>query len=443
MDDIYTTTIGALCDKGLIELQTGPFGSQLHAHDYVDSGVPVIPTAAINQRRIEHSELPEISVEKASKLSRHRVKSGDILFARRGVQATGQTGFITDSEEGMICGTGAIRLRVHSETERLDSEYLSHLLATPQSIEWLKFHAIGATMPNLNEGIVRAFPLMLPPLAAQREIATMLSALDDKIELNRQTNETLEVLARAIFKDWFVDFGPTRAKQEGAAPYLAPKLWELFPDRLDAEGKPEGWDEKPLKDFFFIIGGGTPKTSVGEYWGGNIPWFSVVDTPSQGSVFVIATEKSITARGLQESSARLIPQGTTIISARGTVGNLAMAAQDMAFNQSCYALRRNDMTGDCFVYLAAQHMVSHLQSVAHGSVFSTITRQTFEAVSLAMPSRPVLEAFERTVGEGFLRIKSSVEESHTLAQTRDLLLPKLMSGEIRLRDAEKAVEDAA
>jgi type I restriction enzyme, S subunit len=139
----------------------------------------------------------------------------------------------------------------------------------------------------------------------------------------------------------------------------------------------------------------------------------------------------------------MIPAGTTIISARGTVGNLAMAAADMAFNQSCYALRCTDETGDSFVYLAAQHMVANLQAMAHGSVFYTITRQTFQAVSLAMPSPETLSAFEDQVSPFFQRIRANVVESRTLAQTRELLLPKLMSGEIRLKDAEKAVEDVA
>lgn len=287
------------------------------------------------------------------------------------------------------------------------------------------------------------FSVPLAPRSEQQEISEILGALDDKIDLNRRMNETLEAMARAIFKDWFVDFGPTRAKTEGREPYLAPEIWDLFPDALDDDDKPERWEQKPLPAFFSIIGGGTPKTSVSEYWGVEIPWFSVVDTPPSGCVFVIATEKTITKAGLENSSARLVPAGTTMISARGTVGNLAMTAQDMTFNQSCYGLRGNEDVGDCFVYLAAQHMVVRLQSMAHGSVFSTITRQTFGAVSLSMPPGSVLKCFEQVAASLFTRIKSNVAESRTLTQTRDLLLPKLMSGEIRLSDAEKAVEAVA
>ncbi len=301
----------------------------------------------------------------------------------------------------------------------------------------------GSVQDNINLQTFERLILGVPDLEEQGRIVSVLGALDDKIELNRRMNETLEAMARAIFKDWFVDFGPTRAKAEGRAPYLAPNLWNLFPDTLDDEDKPVGWEMRPLKDFFSIIGGGTPKTSIEEYWNGEIPWFSVVDTPPKGSVFVIGTDKSITQRGLKESSARLIPEGTTIISARGTVGNLAMAAQEMAFNQSCYALQCNENTGDCFVYLAADQMVSQLQSMAHGSVFSTITRQTFEAISMAMPLSSNMNVFEDIVVPLFQRIGSNVAESRSLAQTRDLLLPKLMSGEIRLAEAEKVVEAVA
>jgi len=228
---------------------------------------------------------------------------------------------------------------------------------------------------------------------------------------------------------------------EGA--YLPPELWNLFPDRLDDDGKPVGWEMQPLSELLTIIGGGTPKTSVEDYWGGDIPWFSVVDTPSASDVFVVATEKTITSQGLATSSARLIPKGTTIISARGTVGNLAIAGRDMTFNQSCYALQGTKGVGDYFGYLTAQQMVDQLKSMAHGSVFSTITRQTFEAIQRPVPPPGILTAFEGLVSGWFDAILSSVEESRTLAQLRDTLLPKLISGELRIADAEAFMERVA
>lgn len=298
----------------------------------------------------------------------------------------------------------------------------------------------GSPIPSTTRAAVYMLELDVPPKEEQRAIAHILGTLDDKIELNRRRNQTLEAMARALFKDWFVDFGPVRAKMEGREPYLPADLWQLFPDHLDDEGKPEGWEMQPLSELLTIIGGGTPKTSVEEYWGGDIPWFSVVDTPSASDVFVIATEKTITDKGLAGSSARLIPKGTTIISARGTVGNLAIAGCNMTFNQSCYGLRGTGSAGEYFVYLTAQQMVDQLKSMAHGSVFSTITRQTFEAIQRPVPSPTALAAFERLVTGWFDSIFSSVEESRTLAQLRDNLLPKLISGELRISDAEKFLE---
>ena len=288
----------------------------------------------------------------------------------------------------------------------------------------------------------RRLRIDIPEISEQKRIAELLGSLDDKIELNRRMAETLEGMARAIFKSWFVDFDPIRAKAEGRPTGLPDDLAALFPDGFGEDGLPVGWHERPLTEFLSIIGGGTPKTSVPEYWNGAIPWFSVTDTPPAGSVFVIKTEKNITEKGMHESSARLVPKGTTIISARGTVGNLAVAGQDMTFNQSCYALRGNGAVGDGFTYLAAQHMVGQLQSKAHGSVFSTVTRQTFESVTLPKPDDGLLHEFEVATTPLFDRILVSVREVQTLAALRDTLLPKLISGELRIGDAEQRIAAA-
>ena len=311
-----------------------------------------------------------------------------------------------------------------------------------QGIDWESFNDKSG-VPGVNRNHAHEALVTIPPTNDQDAIAQLLGALDDKIELNRRMNETLEAMARAIFKDWFVDFGPTRAKVEGRAPYLATELWNLFPDALDEENKPVGWEEQPFVSFLDIVGGGTPKTKVAEYWGGGIPWFSVVDTPPKGGVFVRSTEKTISEKGLAESSARLIPAGTTIITARGTVGNIAMAARDMTFNQSCYALRAHAPVGDRFVYLAAERMVQRLLALAHGSVFSTITRATFESLTFPWAGERLFEKFEEVLEPIFSKINANGEENETLATTRDLLLPKLMSGEIRLSEAEKAAEAVA
>jgi type I restriction enzyme S subunit len=322
--------------------------------------------------------------------------------------------------------------------------FVYHLLKTLP----LAAHNSGSAQPSLNRNYIAPIPVRIPRRSEQDRIVSVIAALDDKIELNRRMNETLEAMARSVFRDWFVDFGPTRRKAAGETdpaailggllpdPTQVAPLAALFPDRFGANGLPEGWEERPLVGFLDIIGGGTPKTQVAEYWGGDIPWFSVVDTPPKGGVFVWSTEKTITERGVAESSVRMIDTGTTIISARGTVGNIAMAARPMTFNQSCYALRAVEPVGNIFVYLATERMVERLKAMAHGSVFSTITRSTFESLNFAWADDDVFSAFETLIEPMFELIKANGQENQTLAATRDLLLPKLMSGVLRLTRAE-------
>jgi type I restriction enzyme S subunit len=178
-----------------------------------------------------------------------------------------------------------------------------------------------------------------------------------------------------------------------------------------------------------VIGGGTPKTSVPEYWGGDIPWFSVVDAPSTADVFVVDTEKYITEAGLNGSSTKLLPAGTTIISARGTVGRLALTGRPMAMNQSCYGLRGK--AGDqYFTYFSTTRLVEQLKQRAHGSVFDTITQETFAGVSLCCPPSEVIKVFEQVVDPLLMRIRENLMQSNSLASIRDALLPRLISGQL-------------
>lgn len=341
---------------------------------------------------------------------------------------------------------------IRAKVDRVFPRFLYHFLTSFQTIGWLQHLAESrsGTFPQITFDQVAELKLSLPPRGDQEAIARFLDCIDGKIDLNCKQSETVEAMARALFKAWFVDFEPVRAKMEGrwqrgqSLPGLPAPLYDLFPERLvesELGEIPEGWEVGSFSDAVEVVGGGTPKTSVSEYWNGDIPWFSVVDTPASSGVFVVQTEKSITQTGLNGSSARMVAKGTTIISARGTVGNLAIAGRDMTFNQSCYALRGKNGSGDYFVFLSAQCMVERLKAMAHGSVFSTITRQTFDAVRVGLPPDNVLQQFERSAASLFDAILGNVNESRSLAQLRDTLLPKLISGELRISDAERIVED--
>ncbi|SIO39550.1 type I restriction enzyme, S subunit [Rhodovulum sp. ES.010] len=223
-------------------------------------------------------------------------------------------------------------------SENLDYRFLKFaLLAERDSFSRFSY---GSTHQTIYYPELKAFHICLPPIAEQKRIADILQSLDDKIELNRRMSATLEEMARALYRSWFVDFDPVQARALGQPPaHMDPTTAALFPDSFGPDGLPKGWERRPFSDQVAIISGGTPKTGVPEYWGGEVPWYSVVDAPETGAVFVLDTEKKITAAGFDGCSAKMISRGTTIISARGTVGKLAMAACDMVFNQSCYGLQ--------------------------------------------------------------------------------------------------------
>ncbi len=283
-----------------------------------------------------------------------------------------------------------------------------------------------------------------PDLPEQRAIAHVLGTLDDKIDLNRRMNETLEAMARALFKSWFVDFDPVRAKVEGRDTGLPQDIADLFPERLvDSEKIPEGWEVGRLADAIELLSGGTPKTSVAEYWNGGIPWYTPRDAPHQSDVFVIDTQRTITQAGVDNSATKVLPSRTTVISARGTVGRLACLGRPMAMNQTCYGIRGAAGYKAFFTYWLVRNTVEELRSRTHGTVFDTITRQTFTFIDSHLPPTDVAGAFEAAVKAIMERVLRNLHESRALAALRDTLLPKLMSGKLRLAKAAQAIETEA
>ncbi|MFC1783588.1 restriction endonuclease subunit S [Planctomycetota bacterium] len=357
---------------------------------------------------------------------------GDILFCVRG-STTGRMNW-ADRRYCIGRGIGAFRAR----TNIIDTRFLYYSLRN--NLPRLLSLCAGSVFPNLSRSDIESFKITWFDEKTRYAIAHILGTLDDKIELNRRMNETLEAMARAIFKSWFVDFDPTRAKAAGKKPQgMNPETAQLFPNRFQDSplGKiPKGWKVGAISELVEIIGGGTPKTSVPEYWSGDIPWFSVVDAPNNTDVFVIETEKKVTSAGVENSSTKILPEDTTIISARGTVGKCAVVGKPMAFNQSCYGLRPKNHKGCYFLYFLIRNAVDDLQRSGHGSVFNTITRNTFETIDIPLPDSKIIEKFDQMVKDVLARIKTNLKETITLAALRDALLPKLLSGEIRIKNVE-------
>ena len=265
-------------------------------------------------------------------------------------------------------------------------------------------------------------------------LAELFDMLDRRIELNRQMNETLEAMARAIFKDWFVDFGPTRAKAEGRAPYLAPEVWGLFPGALDDEGVPIGWRVGTIGDCFNLTMGQSPPGNTYNDYGNGLPFF-------QGRTdFEFRYPEN---RKYCSAPTRTAECDDTLVSVRAPVGDINMAWEKCCVGRGVASLRHKSGSRS-FSYYAAWGIQQELRQYEHtGTVFGAINKSQFQEIRVVEPPSEIVSALENFVGPFDERIRRNVSLSRTLVQTRDLLLPKLMSGEVRLAEAEKAVECVA
>lgn len=271
----------------------------------------------------------------------------------------------------------------------------------------------GATVDRIPLTNFPDFPVQVPPLLVQQRIAETLSAYDDLIENNHRRIRILEETARALFREWFVEYCfPGHAK---------------FPSASSSLGNiPKGWEVVPFTAIADVLSGGTPKTDVAEYWNGEIPFFTPRDAPD--FFYVQDTDKRVTELGLTKCASELYPRETVFITARGTVGNVALPSVPMAMNQSCYALRGKAGIPQHFLFLMTLQQVEYLKKNTGGATFDTIVVDTFRRMSVVRPDRGVIERFRRVTDPMFEQIDTLQRQAVNLRKTRDLLLPKLLSG---------------
>lgn len=289
-------------------------------------------------------------------------------------------------------------------------QYLYYMMCEPQFTEFTVLTSRGAKMPRGDKDAILNYEISLPSLAEQKAIVSALASLDNKIDLLHRQNKTLESMAETLFRQWFVE--------------------EVQDD----------WEEVNVLNIFSLVGGGTPRTSIDEYWSGNIPWISGGDISQSHKGFISKTEKSITELGLKSSSTKLLPKLSTIISARGTVGKYAILEQEMCFSQSNYGIIPKGHNCYYFVYLLIGFIVDELLAAAYGSVFDTITTRTFESVDLKLPEMSEIINFEETIIEYFKKKELNSRQIKILENLRDTLLPKLMNGEVRVNYTSEEIK---
>ncbi|WP_295432530.1 restriction endonuclease subunit S [uncultured Thiodictyon sp.] len=424
MDNWPTVQLGDVTD-----LLTGfPFKSERYTEDFSDPQLLRGDNVAQGVLRWENAKRWPSNA--TNEVTQYWLMEDDVILAmdRPWIEAGLKYAAIRKSDLPALLVQRVTRLR---GSATLNTSYLKYVIGSRAFTEYVLAIQTGTAVPHISGGQIKRFQFRLPPIETQLDIAQILGALDDKIELNRRINETLEAMARALFKDWFVDFGPTRAKQEGMEPYLTPELWSLFPERLDVKGTPEGWDFATVGQLFTLTMGQSPPGSTYNDAGNGLPFFQ-----GRTDFGFRYPERRIFC----SAPARIAEAEDTLVSVRAPVGDINLAWEKCCIGRGVAALR-HPKGYRSFTYHTAWALQLQLQQYEHtGTVFGAINKKQFESLSICSPSQELLASFEDVVSPLDDRVKGNIIESRTLAQVRDLLLPKLMSGEIRVKDAEKTLE---
>jgi type I restriction enzyme S subunit len=424
----------------------GPFGSELVRSDYVPVGVPVIRGANLGAEAggFDATSFVYVSPKKADALARNQAVPGDIVVTQRGT--LGQVAIVPRiGFDRFVISQSQMRLRCN--LTKAIPQYVYYWLRYPKTIEYIRSNAVAAGVPHINLGFFRAMELPLPPLPQQRAIASILGTLDDKIALNQRTNDTLESIARTLFKSWFVDFDPVRSKARGRTlGGMDVETARLFPDKLGEsplEETPSGWTRAPLNHWVTALSGGTPARDNPSLWGGTLPWIS---PKVMTEIHADVAEEYVTEKAVGNGT-RLAPSGSTMVMVRG-MGlhqevRVSQARRDVTFNQDVKALVPIKIEPSLLLFAllnAQQELLSRVESSGHGT--GRLPSDILLTHPITMPAAPVQRALAKTFDGINSRIAVSRKEERTLAAVRDALLPRLLSGELRIPDAERVVEAA-
>ena len=406
-------------------LATGPFGSSISSRFFQDSGIPVIRGSNLSEdidKRLVYKDTVFVSEEKAQKFSRSIVRRGDLVFTCWGT--IGQVGLIDERSRYPEYVISNKQMKLSPDPERVDSLFLYYLFSGSEMSSRIKNQAIGSSVPGFNLGQLRNLKFLLPPLDEQKKIAYVIGTLDNKIELNQQMNRTLEGIARALFKSWFIDFDPVCAKLDGRQPYgMDAETAALFPDSFDDSplGKiPKGWRVGRLDDLIILQRGfDLPKTNR-----------------TSGKYPVLA------ASGPSGTHNEYKVKGPGVTTGRsGVVGNIFFVHEDFwPLNTSLWVKEFRE-SRPIHTYYVLQDL--NLEVFNAGSAVPTLNRNHVHGLKVVIPLLPVIEVFESLVMLIFQKKKANDEESIDISAVRDVLLPKLLSGEIRVKDAEQALEVVA
>jgi len=357
--------------------------------------------------------------------AKYMLRNGDLLFARQSLklEGAGQCSIVVGESDTRTFEGHLIRCRL--APQKVLPNFYFYLFESPQGKALIRSIVEQVAAAGIRGSDLKKLRVPIPPLPEQRRIAAVLGALDDKIELNRKMNKTLEEMAQAIFKSWFIDF-------DGHTDLVDSELGPI----------PSGWEVKEIQKTVDVVGGGTPRTKEPAFWdGGTIHWTTPKDLSGLSSPVLLDTARKITEAGLAKIGSGLLPKGTLLLSSRAPVGYLAIAEVPLAVNQGYIAMPPGGELSPLFLLFWAQANMDRIKARAGGTTFAEISKKNFRPIPVVVPSDAERERFEVTTGPLVSKMATNEIQSRTLSELRDTLLPKLISGELRVPEAEEHVED--
>lgn len=399
------------------EISMGPFGSDIKKSVYTNSGVPVLNGSNLQGFTLKENSFGYVSEEKADSLKKCNAHRGDIIVTHRGT--LGQIVYIPNNSlfERYVISQSQFRFNLKPELAR--AEFIVYYFHTREGQHKILSNASQVGVPALARATTtfRQLEVKVPPLPVQDKIIGILSALDSKIENNNKINANLESQAQALFKSWFVDFTPFKDQ-----PFVDSELGPI----------PQGWKVGKLGDLGDIVGGSTPSKSKPEYYTTHgIAWLTPKDLSTSKAKFTSRGEIDITDKGYNSTSTKLMPRGSVLFSSRAPIGYLTIAKNEICTNQGFKSLVPNG-AGTGFIYYTLRHLTPQIENRATGSTFKEASATLMRSVETIVPPTSILNKFEELLRPILQFQEKKEEENQRLAALRDTLLPKLMSGEIKL-----------
>lgn len=405
--DLVTRPLGDISDEANGTIRTGPFGSQLHESDYVADGIPVVMPKNIIEGNVSISDIAMIRTEDANRLSQHRLKTGDIVYGRRG--DIGRRAFVSERENGWLCGTGCLRISLGKSS--LDSKFLYYYLGQSRVIGWIYNQAVGATMPNLNTKILRSIPITYPPLPTQRKIASVLSAYDDLIENNTRRIQILEEMAQAIYREWFVNFRFPGHEKVGMVDSPLGKM-------------PEGWEIKALGE----IAEQVRRNVKPEQFDPETPYVGLEHIPRRS----IALADWDSVEEVQSSKLAFRKGEILFGKIRPYFHKVAVAPIDGLCSSDTIAISPmiSEHFSSVLCTVSSDEFVDHATQTSQGTKMPRADWNVLVKYPVIIPQQEILRQFSELVEDIVGQIQNHTFRNRNLRDTRDLLLPKLISGEV-------------